>query len=249
MKVIINADDYGRNPTINQAIIDAFGHGWITNTTIMANMPSFADGVAQAKTAGFFDQVGLHLNLTQGTPLAEHIRENRLFCDENGEFNGKIWRCVKAQFMLDKISRRNVREEMEAQISKYVESGFPLMHLDSHHHSHTIYSVFSVLRPLLRAYGIKSVRLSANIHKVGLCKRLYKDMYNRKLRHTVEKTTDYFDRCIYIRNMPIEKYNNALVELMCHPDYQEDELVNVGGRKFETLSLLLNDDRIELVSY
>ena len=249
MRVIINADDYGRNPTINQAIIDAFEHGWITNTTIMVTMPAFDEAVEQAKTAGFFDKIGLHLNLTQGVPLTENIRGNELFCDENGEFNGKIWRCAKMQFMLDKTSRMHIKEEMEAQIGKYVEAGFPQMHLDSHHHSHTIYSVFQELRPLLREYSMKSVRLSANIHCVCLCKRIYKTLYNYRLRKILPCTTDYFDRCIYIKNMPIEKYENAFIELMCHPDYQDDKLVNVGGRNFEVLSKLLNDERIELVSY
>ena len=249
MRVIINADDFGRNQTINRAIIDAFKKGWITNTTIMANMPAFTEAVQDAKQTGVFNKIGLHLNLTQGIPLTHNIREDRLFCNAEGEFLGNIWGCLKDKFLLNKASRANIREEMEAQIRKYLDAGFPQKHIDSHHHVHTIHSVFAELIPLLKQYDIRSVRLSANIHKVRLCKKVYKSLYNRKVKRSVPISTDYFDECINFKELSIAKHEDAFVELMCHPDYKGDDLVNVGGRRFEMMEQFLADDRIELASY
>ena len=249
MRIIINADDFGRNQTITRAIIDAFKKGWITNTTIMANMPAFTEAVERSKQAGVYHKIGLHLNLTQGVPLTHGIRKNRIFCNEKGEFTGNIWGSLKDQFFLDKASRANVRDEMEAQIRKYLNAGFPQKHIDSHHHVHTIYSVFAELRPLLKQYDFRSARLSANIHRVRFHKKIYKSLYNRKLKRSVPISTDYFDQCKFFKELSIDKHEDAVVELMCHPDYKGDDLVNVGGRRFEMLEQLTADDRIELTSY
>lgn len=247
-KIIINADDFGRNPSINQAIVRAFGKGWITNTTIMANMPSFAEAVEQSRQAGFFDKVGLHLNLTQGTPLTRKIRKNAFFCDAEGEFTGSIWGSGKKQFVLDRATQLSLREEMEAQIQAYLAAGFPQKHLDSHHHVHTIYSVFTVLMPLLKEYSIRSVRLSANIHPVRFDKKAYKYILNRRIRASVPFTTDYFDSFAFYQNLPMEERGNRCAELMCHPDYEDDKLVNVKCMGFEDLFALLGDEA-ELISY
>lgn len=248
MKIIINADDFGRNPSITKAIVHAFGQGWITNTTIMANMPSFDEAIEQSKQAGFFDKVGLHLNLTQGTPLTRNIRKNTFFCNAEGDFTGNIWGGAKTQFWLDRATQACLREEIEAQIQKYLAAGFPQKHLDSHHHVHTIYSVFTVLKPLLKEYSIKSVRLSANLHPVNLYKKVYKTILNQRIRSSVPYTTDYFDSFEFTQNLPAEKDGDFCAELMCHPDYEGDKLINVKCMGFETLFALL-DDKAELISY
>ena len=44
--VIINADDFGASGIRNKAIVDSFSKGFISSTTIMANMLNF-DGACE----------------------------------------------------------------------------------------------------------------------------------------------------------------------------------------------------------
>ena len=81
--MILNADDFGYSRSVNRAIADCFARGLINRTTIMVNMP-FAEEAAQlAREGGFFDCVGLHINLTEGKALSAECAASEL-CDENG---------------------------------------------------------------------------------------------------------------------------------------------------------------------
>ena len=81
MKIIVNADDFGASERINNAIVDAFKKGIVTNTTIMPNMSAYDEAVELAKENGFFDKVGIHLNLLAGEPLTLSIKQEPLLYD------------------------------------------------------------------------------------------------------------------------------------------------------------------------
>ena len=72
--LFVNADDFGLSHEVNMAIVEAFKKGLINNTTIMVNMPGFEEAVRLAEKYGFFDRVGLHLNLFEGKHLTEDIK-------------------------------------------------------------------------------------------------------------------------------------------------------------------------------
>ena len=59
---IINADDFGLSPGVNEGIIKAHQDGILTSATILANMPAFEDAVQLAKSYPSLG-VGLHLNI------------------------------------------------------------------------------------------------------------------------------------------------------------------------------------------
>ena len=75
--IIINGDDFGMNRRCSTAIAAAFDKGLITDTTMMANGDCFEYAVALAREKGFFDRIGIHFNLTEGTPLTKGITELR----------------------------------------------------------------------------------------------------------------------------------------------------------------------------
>jgi predicted glycoside hydrolase/deacetylase ChbG (UPF0249 family) len=176
MKLIINADDFGISESVNNAIVDAFLNGWITSTTIMVNMPYADQAVQLAIENGFFDKVGLHINLNEGKPLTKSIRSNTLFCNSLGDLKEAFRKKVKTQFYLNKQSTEVSCAEIEAQMKKYIDYGFTLKHFDSHCHLHTYYSIFTIIRPLAEKYGFKSTRLTKNIcdKKIRIDKRIYK---------------------------------------------------------------------------
>ena len=69
MQWIINADDFGLSQEVNSAVVQCFRDGTIDRTTLLVNMPQTDAACALAREHGFFDRVGLHINLVEGTPL------------------------------------------------------------------------------------------------------------------------------------------------------------------------------------
>src|SRR5271156_6231907 len=64
-RLIINADDFGRSASINQAVIRAHREGILTTASLMVNEPAFDDAVTLAKEHPRLG-VGLHLTLLCG---------------------------------------------------------------------------------------------------------------------------------------------------------------------------------------
>ena len=85
-------------------------------------------------------------------------------------------------------------------------------HLDSHHHVHTDWSIYRLLRPLAQKYRITTIRLSADLHKVNIFKKVYKGVYNTLLRK---------DFASYDHFCEIDEYSlneaRGITEVMVHP--------------------------------
>lgn len=64
-RLIVNADDFGRSPSINQAVEEAHQHGILTTASLMVNEPAFEEAVAMARANAALG-VGLHLTLSHG---------------------------------------------------------------------------------------------------------------------------------------------------------------------------------------
>src|ERR1700704_1679042 len=64
-RLIVNADDFGRSRSINEAVIRAHREGILTTASLMVNEPDCAQAVALAKENPKLG-VGLHLTLLMG---------------------------------------------------------------------------------------------------------------------------------------------------------------------------------------
>ena len=78
--MIINADDFGYSAEVNEAVSECFRAGVINRATIMVNMPGAEEAARIARENGFFDRVGLHINLTEGKALTDECAASEL-CD------------------------------------------------------------------------------------------------------------------------------------------------------------------------
>lgn len=248
MKIIVNADDFGMSDTINWAIVEAFRMGWVTNTTIMVNMP-FADQAVQlAKENGFFNRVGLHLNLSHGKPLTTDISKDFLFCNEQGNLQEIVRRKLITQFFIRRDTQRALTLEVKSQMQKYIDYGFPLMHIDSHSHFHTIPSVYAVIRPLILEYKFQSMRLSKNIYsRANIVMGSYKYICNSLVQCMPMHFSDYFTSFADFSVSWSKCKEFSCVELMCHPDYENNVLVNKNSMRFEDLFAILPEHK--LISY
>ena len=88
-KIIVNADDFGLNKSCSCAIKEAFSKGLISSTTACANGEYISEAYQLARENHFEDKVGIHINLTEGVPLTDKIKEDPFFC-ENGKFHNRI---------------------------------------------------------------------------------------------------------------------------------------------------------------
>src|ERR1035437_8636195 len=64
-RLIVNADDFGRSVSINQAVVRAHQEGVLTTASLMVNEPAFEEAVALARERPALG-VGLHLTLLCG---------------------------------------------------------------------------------------------------------------------------------------------------------------------------------------
>lgn len=155
VRVIINADDLGKNQAVNAAIADGISRNCITSTTILANTTLW-DEVHNIVSSYPHASYGVHLNLTEGKSLlnSEILRLDNII-DEQGNFTGSI---RKTRYWKDRILN-SIYEEWDAQIHlvKNIE-GIAITHLDGHHHIHNDLIFAEILEALCKKHGIQAIR-------------------------------------------------------------------------------------------
>ena len=218
IKLIINADDFGYSPLVNAAIVKAFADGLISSTTLMPNMPGFEDAISFIHNGRIpTKSTGIHLNLFEGNPLTERMKECRVFCNEDGRFHGK-----RIPFSAPRHCLETVTQELETQIQKALETGLTFTHLDSHAHRHTNWYVGKAVIDLARKHGISAIRQTTNLGKSNSPRTLLRLLYNLRLGSL--RKTRYFGNipdinAAYQRICGIT--DGGVVEIMCHPVFDE----------------------------
>lgn len=231
--LIINADDFGKNKEVTEGILEAFKRNYITRTTLMVNMPYSDIAVKEAKSIGFENKIGLHLNLTEGQPLTEEIRKFPAICNEKGLFNGNIGNIVRRR-LLSKEEKNAIKNEVKVQIQKFRDYNLPLNHIDSHHHIHTEFQIFNLILPLSSSF--ESMRISRNLMPITLKeipKIIYKLLLNTKIKKEF-KHTDFFGSYEDFKKY----YKSGNVEIMIHPTLKKDNFVydRISKNQFVNIS-------------
>jgi hopanoid biosynthesis associated protein HpnK len=156
-RLIINADDFGRSPSANAAIIRAHREGVLTTASLMVNEAGFEEAVALAQANPSLG-VGLHLTLLCGhSALApDEIPGLVNGCREFGDNAVAVgWR-----YFFDHGLRGQLEAEIGAQFRKFRATGLPLDHLNGHLHVHLHPIVFRILMQHAREWGITHTRLT-----------------------------------------------------------------------------------------
>ena len=231
VKVILNADDLGRNEKTNAAIFDLISKGRVTSASLLANGSAFEDAVLRVRD---FPRVsfGVHLNLTEGFPLTTHPGLGAIL-KPDGTFRRERIR----RLYVDESLRGAVLAEWTAQVEKAVRSGVPVSHFDGHHHTHTAPGLFTTLKRLQRRFGVRRARLAWNVYPPGdpspRTLRASKAFWNLTLRHCYRTRTT--EGCASLKNFLRTAASSAprlrSVELMVHPghpDYEEETLLLSG---------------------
>jgi hopanoid biosynthesis associated protein HpnK len=156
MQVIINADDFGRSPTINAAVIQAHTQGILTSASLMTAGEAFDDAVSLASDHPTL-AVGLHLVVSNGraTLPARSIPD---LVTPDGYFSFSPVKAGLAYYFSPR-HRRQLELEIQAQFERFASTCLPLSHVDGHLHLHMHPTVFKTLLPLAQEYGANGVRL------------------------------------------------------------------------------------------
>ncbi len=156
-RLIVNADDFGMTEGVNRAIREAHLRGMVTSASLLASGAAFDSAVEIARgtlTLG----VGVHLNLTEGRPVADSGRIPSLLTPQGAFSPGPArlaWRIFSRRASLVEIET-----EFRAQIEKVLAAGIAPTHLDGHQHVHMWPSVFALTARLARSYGLHGMRCS-----------------------------------------------------------------------------------------
>jgi predicted glycoside hydrolase/deacetylase ChbG (UPF0249 family) len=217
-QLVVNADDFGFTPDVNEGIVEAHRRGILTATTLMANGAAFDDAVRLAAEHPSLD-IGCHLVLVSGRSL----------------LTGRPYPLTVSQLLVA-IAKRQLRiyDELSAQVRKIVAAGVRPTHLDTHKHTHLAPPVLEAVARVGEEFGIPWVRrpfdfpmtTSAPFMKRATSRAL--GLVRRQFHRTLERhhcrTTDTFagfqitgrfrtgELVSLIQQLP-----DGLTELMCHP--------------------------------
>jgi predicted glycoside hydrolase/deacetylase ChbG (UPF0249 family) len=188
-QLVVNADDFGFTPDVNEGIVEAHLQGILTATTLMANGAAFDDAVRLARQTPTLD-IGCHLVLVSG----------------NSPVTGKPYPLTVAQ-LIGAIATREIRvyDELATQVRRIVDAGIQPTHLDTHKHTHLAPPVLDAVARLAQEFGIRWVRrpfdlpLNALKGTVPRLKRMtsgglgfLRKRFHRVLERHGCRTTDYF---------------------------------------------------------
>uniref|UniRef100_A0A8C0J6Z1 Carbohydrate deacetylase n=1 Tax=Chelonoidis abingdonii TaxID=106734 RepID=A0A8C0J6Z1_CHEAB len=153
VKLIITGDDFGYCPRRNQGIVECFLAGAVSNVSLLVNGSAAAAAAQLARRHNI--PIGLHANLSEGSPVCKVLKKNSSLLNKDGFFHGKMgFRTVLAKGLL------KMSEELTAQVDLFCElTGHVPHHMDGHQHVHVLPGrVRHVFAQVLEEYGIKYTR-------------------------------------------------------------------------------------------
>ncbi len=154
MNLVINADDLGFSPTVNQTIFELHKLERLTSASLVVNMPASQLALDSIKEHPGLS-IGIHLNLTKGVPVSPGAKMPSLV-NGNGKFYSAPFFYPLA--LAKAISSRDVEIECRAQIELALEAGIQPSHLDSHNHWHMLPPFFELVQKFAQDYEIPCVR-------------------------------------------------------------------------------------------
>jgi hopanoid biosynthesis associated protein HpnK len=263
-QLIVNADDFGLTENVNNGIWDSHCDGIVTSTTLLANGMAFEDAAAEGKRIHELG-IGVHLNLTEGKPVAD-AKKIPTLVDRGGRLHmapARLWAGIAA----GQVSLSDIETEFRAQVTKIFHAGIRPTHFDGHKHVHVLPRVSEVVIRLAREFHIPAVRCpeEQNSHAGGTLVNgrhsglsalkqsvvsravsLMAGSFRTKLaRAGLLSSTHFFgiSRTGFldadaIRQI-LENLPEGTSELMCHPGYHDVDLERSGTR-------LLTEREIEI---
>ena len=149
--LIVNADDFGMSPEINEGIILGFQCGVITEASLMAKAPFAQEAAREALEQGI--EVGIHIDLDRllgwYSPGGEHLSRDELMA------------MLGRREFLEALSL-----EIEEQIEHFLSFGLSPSHINTHHHVHGFLPIFRLIVEAAERFGIRAMRFSRSGYRL-----------------------------------------------------------------------------------
>lgn len=231
LKII--ADDLGLHKSVNDGIIFLLKKGKIDGVSLMANGEAFDDAIKQCLDFKF-SNIGIHLNL---------VEQDSLISDKPMPKNHRVF---LLKYILGLVGEDYIRQEFEAQIRKCVQAGIRPSFVNGNQHLHLLPKIMDIVIDLVKKYNLQYIRivnepLSWNKGKLLRQTQLFllnflSKFARNKIRKAGLKCNDYFVGFIDAGRLGkndiikakklAQEYPNKIIELGCHPGYEDNDLQN-----------------------
>lgn len=228
MKVILNADDFGKSPERNRAIDDAFKVGLVRSASLIVTGKYLQDAVNYINKGDYVNNIHIHFNVSanllhegsEDTPLTEEMKKDKYFC-EDGKF--KKYKGLPTN-PTSVFKWKLIYNELVAQYKKFMEvtnGKGNCKHVDFHLWYNLTWPASVALNVFTKKYKIESVRI-ISLHNKNLPKYIiYRILgWNPRVKSVSCSSIDYY----------LTKYKSIkkekIIELYCHPNYKDGMLLD-----------------------
>ncbi len=155
--LVVTADDLGLSDSVDRGIVAAHRDGIVRSTSLLVTFPRSAESAALARCEPDLE-VGLHIDLVEGTPVSDPSRVPTLV-DGEGRFRGMTE--LFAGVSTGRVRAGEIAAEVRAQVERARALGTPALAWDSHRHVHLFPLVARVVGALGRELGARWIRRAA----------------------------------------------------------------------------------------
>jgi len=249
-QVIINADDFGWDEETTDLTIELLEKGLLTSATIMTDRPSSEKAIDYAKQHGKSFSFGLHFNLVDHHIPCSDTPSSLI--DESGKL--KMSNHQRKDALLWKLNAKEIQKEFECQLTQLLDAGVEVSHIDSHGHLHKFPQIVMAIKPVMKKYGIRTIRIPQNVFPSDSKKKIVINNLFRLFFFGMV-TTDHFymlenhEDENWIDNF-FSKLPEGLTELGVHPG-RTDHWRDIETQPFldGSMANALRHNGIELVNF
>jgi predicted glycoside hydrolase/deacetylase ChbG (UPF0249 family) len=162
LRVIVNADDFGRDDDTCRETIACFERGVVSSASIMPTMPATADACVHAKRYPEFSY-GVHLTFLRETCEAPAALPKTIhsLVDTRGRLRSVHE--VRARALAGLLSENDIAREIDAQLGKMSDYGVSVSHVDTHGQLRELPVFAHALARVLPRHGVQRVRNVRNV--------------------------------------------------------------------------------------
>lgn len=144
IRLVVNADDLGLHPRLDEGILRAHADGIVTSTSLLVTGRTAEKAARAAKAAGL--GIGVHLCLSSHLTPAAPAREVRWLAP--GSRFRKSWKDLTLAWFGGLVPVDEVRREFRAQVERARQLGVDVDHLDTHQHLHLLPGITALVEEL-----------------------------------------------------------------------------------------------------
>lgn len=267
IRLIVNADDFGRNSSTNRAVERAHREGILTSASLMVNERG-AETAAEIAKRNPRLAVGLHVVLVCGRSA---LKPSEIIgvVDQRFEFDRSAVR-AGLKYFFNPPMRKHLQHEIDAQLREFRTLGLDLDHVNGHLNFHLHPTVFDIFRRHYYDWGITAMRLTRDPFMMNcrlawgrylyrashafifnrLCARAEGSLIRRGIRHT-DAVFGMLQNDRITESYLLKLLDNLWpgdFELYCHPD-EEAHAHETAALCSPRVREKIQERGIELITY